>query len=175
MELLGVFMAYAGAFGDVAPSRWKTLRVFFRLTLLIAGIGFIVICLIELSNGKTLAIGVLALVATAGPLGIWQLTRWRNFRGWRSWPVAQGHVEEADVREIRTRYSHFWVVELAYSYTISSQYYSGRFTRDFTREQDASEYATAMCGGKVLVRYDPEHIERSKLDSTSEAFESNWR
>jgi len=176
MELLGVFLAYGGAFGDMRSSSWKPLRILSKLTLLVAGIGFIVVSLIELSDGgTTLVIGVLVLVATAGPLAIWQMMRWRNFRGWRSWPVAQGHVEEANVREIRTRYSYYWAVEVAYSYAIDSQYYSGRFTRDFAREQDASEYATAMRGGKVLVRYDPEHVDRSKLDSTSQAFESNWR
>ncbi len=80
--------------------------------------------------------------------------------------ISEATVEDVQVREIRTRSSHYFVTELAYSYVVNGDYFSGRFTRDFAREQEAWDYANSFRRAKVVVRHHPEHFERSKLDAT---------
>ena len=168
VELLGLFMAYAATLGEVPPSPWRVLRIFVRIAFLACGCGLIFVSLVELNrDAAELTTGLLVLVIAAGALSLWRFVQWRRFRGWQSWPLAQGHVEESTSREVRTRNSHYWVVEVAYSYEISGQFYSGRFTRDFFHERDASEFETQMRGRNVLIRYNPQAVERSRLDSAS--------
>ncbi len=168
VELLGLFLAYAGAFGSVPPSPWRWLRTFLRISFLACGCGLIAVSLVELSrDAAAFTVGAVVLAIATAASSVWRFVQWRRSKGWQSWPLIQGRVEESTSREIRTKSAHYWVVEVAYSYEVSGEFYSGRFTRDFFHEQDASGYETQMRERNVLVRYDPLRVEKSRVDSTS--------
>jgi hypothetical protein len=111
--------------------------------------------------GDATALVTFALVGTA--FSIIQLQSWQKFRNWQSWPMGEATIEDANVREVRTRHNHYFVAELGYSYVVNGQFLSGYFTRDFAREGDAWDYANQMRGTKAAVRYHPRRADRSKL------------
>ena len=54
--------------------------------------------------------------------------------------------------------------EIAYSYQVEGEYFSGFYFKKFPREREADEYAARFKKGKMLpVHYDPRHRERSKV------------
>jgi len=62
---------------------------------------------------------------------------------------------------VSRRHSHYFVSELAYSYRVNNEYYSGRFTKDFDAESEAWDYAKNAKGKTVVVRFHPELVQRS--------------
>jgi hypothetical protein len=166
-ELLGIFAIYLGLFGELRPR-----RMFTKLSRIGAGALFVVVGTYfvwrsftelhhrEAGDGTAIA----AFLALASCLAAIEFVSRQKFKGWRSWPVSEASVEDVQVREVRTRHNHYFVAELAYSYVVNGEYYSGRSTRDFAKESDASDYASHARGAKTIVRYNPQHPYRSKAD-----------
>jgi hypothetical protein len=74
----------------------------------------------------------------------------RSLRG-SGWPTAQGTVESATVNTIAEQS----LSEIAYSYALQGERYSGYFVRQFADEQDAWDYARPLAGQPISVRYKP--------------------
>jgi Protein of unknown function (DUF3592) len=88
--------------------------------------------------------------------------RWREASA-EDWPIAEGHVESRIVRTDRIDRRTVYVVQIGYSYK-SDDYYSGHLQREFTVEQECDAFvATFPKDQTILVRYNPEHTERSAL------------
>jgi len=166
MEFLGLFAIYMGIFGQSRPkeSSPRPERMMTGALFLVVGAFFVLTAVKQLHEsevGDATALVTLAVVGTA--FSIIQLLSWRKFRSWQSWPAVEATVEDANVREVRTRHNHYFVAELGYSYVVNGQFFSGYFTRDFAREPDAWSYANQRRGTKAAVHYHPRRADRSKL------------
>ena len=166
-QLLGVLFVYVALFGE------KRLRSTFQRETEIATrllFGFVGLYLVWSSThglyrlvGYSLSLAVLSLAALG--ISVLEFVSRRRYKGWRHWPRIEATVESSGVREIRSRHSHYFVAELAYSYVVEEDYYSGRFGRDFQDEAAAWEYADQMRGSKAIVHYHPKHPDRTKADA----------
>ena len=70
-----------------------------------------------------------------------------------------------DFYEIRTRSSHYFVAQVAYSYEFREEYYSGRYLKRFPSEDQAWEYADRLRGTKATVRVDPAKPDDSLIEN----------
>ena len=74
----------------------------------------------------------------------------------RSWPLVQGNVESVTVTEHRTRqHVKYYVVQIAYSYSVDGEYYSGFFDKTFWRERFADQLAADARGKAAFIRHKP--------------------
>ena len=167
MQLLGILFVYGAVFGEQRPRNTLRKEPEIALRVLFGCIGSYLIW--SSSNGLyhlvgyALPIAILLLVALG--LSALEFVSRRKYRGWRQWPRIEASVESTCVREIRPRPSRYFVAELAYSYVVGGDYYSGRFTRDFQDEGAAWEYANQMRGANTTVHYHPQHPELTKADA----------
>jgi hypothetical protein len=76
--------------------------------------------------------------------------RLRSLRG-SNWPIVNGTVEAVKVET----FAEQSLAELAYSYTIDGERYSGYFLRQFADQQDAWDYVRLLDRQPILVRYKP--------------------
>ena len=82
-------------------------------------------------------------------------------RGWRSWPTAEATVETAEVRVYRGTYS----VNIGYSYAVDGSYTTGWEEKTFSsRGTEAEAYAARIQGQKLVIRFNPECPQRSRID-----------
>jgi hypothetical protein len=167
MELLGILFVYGAILGEQRSRKALRKEVTVATGVLFGCVGTYLVWtsikqLYQLQGGL-LPIAIFSL-ASAG-LAVLEFTTRRNYRGWRSWPRTEATVQNTDVREVRARHSHYFVAELAYSYVVSGEYYSGRFGRDYGDESAAWEYAKRMRGARAMVHYHPQHPERCKADA----------
>jgi hypothetical protein len=84
------------------------------------------------------------------------------------WPVTQGRIERVNVstvRSFRSGPSEISTAEISYSYSVAGQFYSGYWTKHFSDEQQAWDFADPLKGRAVFVQYDPGHPEKSALAS----------
>ena len=91
------------------------------------------------------------------------LRRRNIFRGWHSWPIAEGTVETAELRVYRGTYS----VSIGYSYAVNGSYTTGWDERSFSGETEAEDYAASIRGQKVVIRFNPKNPERSRIDQAT--------
>ena len=100
------------------------------------------------------------LVVTAiGIVIIETVVRLRASRMWKgaeSWPLTRSTVEFVDVREFHARRAHYHIGELAYSYKVKGEYYSGFCRCRFQTQSDATAFVEAFRGKQIPVRYKPE-------------------
>lgn len=68
-----------------------------------------------------------------------------------SWPIVQGNIESATV----SSFAEQSLAQLAYSYRVEGELYSGYFTRQFADEQDAWDYVRPLKEQTIFVRYRP--------------------
>jgi hypothetical protein len=88
------------------------------------------------------------VVGGGGALGgqtLWQKLRQRRAA---AWPSADGEVQSADVRR-----KNGYTVVVQYRYYARSQYYYGKYARHFRRKQQAEQFAVALRGRHIQVRY----------------------
>ena len=77
-----------------------------------------------------------------------------------AWAVAPGAVESIVVDELFTE----WKVEIAYSYRVEAERYSGFASLPYGRYDDTEKYRLFLKPGSPLtVRYHPRHVETSLL------------
>jgi hypothetical protein len=93
------------------------------------------------------------LLGAAGGQQVWQRLRQRRAA---AWPSADGEVQHANVEN---RNGH--VVVLEYRYYARSQYHYGKYTRHFRRKKDADQFADALWGRHIQVRYQEDKPEVS--------------
>lgn len=102
----------------------------------------------------------IALYFFAAGGGIWA---WVRSRQAQSWPSSQGVVSGAAARASGERRFKPWIGELAYSYTVNGEYYSGFHQRRARTERRAEEFVSGWKDRMVLVRYSPTKHEISVL------------
>ena len=74
--------------------------------------------------------------------------------GCQSWPIADGQIFRADVRNADVG---GWLCELTYSYSAMGEYYSGTFQRQVPWQNRANAVAERFPSKtRVTVRYDPD-------------------
>jgi|SRR5580704_18541318 hypothetical protein len=92
--------------------------------------------------------------------GVWA---WIRVRRAQSWPSTQGTVMSAQARTASTGRSQHWVGELAYSYVVESEYYSGFHVMKARNERRADALVYGWKGRMVVVRYSPAKHDISVL------------
>ncbi len=98
----------------------------------------------------------LAVMAERG----WQ---WLRRRKARSWPVAQGRVHSADWHQPRTGTNRYFLADISYYYFVDGHFYSGYQRRSFSKAEAAADWARAMLGASIGVRYSPQAPGKSLL------------
>ncbi len=90
---------------------------------------------------------------------------WRRLKtlGARSWPLSQGKIEFGTVIQQRTRYGSYYLAQMAYSYAVDGEYYSGYYERIFLRESSAQKFADELKGKPAFVRHKASSAEVSTL------------
>jgi len=82
-------------------------------------------------------------------LGIWErLVRIRA----RSWPVAQGNIDSIKIEERKGKH-HRWYARLYYSFSVLGRRYTGRYSQEFSYQDDAENWIRDLQGKPVAVHY----------------------
>jgi branched-subunit amino acid transport protein AzlD len=161
-EIVGTIALYFAFRGRFRPQSLRLLGSF-----IFAGIGGLLVWVgfqeVHLVN-EDYTLATITLSVTGVALLVITLVQWGKFRGWRSWPTTSASIEITDVREIRTRSSHFFETTLSYCYKVNDEYYSGFYKREFFDETAAWEYANNAKGRSVIARFNPLKPGRSKLN-----------
>jgi hypothetical protein len=97
-----------------------------------------------------------ALFATVAAVQTWA----RPFRRWRQkraahWPMTQARVESWNVAPVGGGEDGYYRGEIAYSYSVSDEFWPGFCAREFDTETGAWAFVDALKGKTVLVNYDP--------------------
>jgi hypothetical protein len=112
-----------------------------------------------------LVTGVLVAFAVENwlhPFRRWSLRRAQN------WPMAQAHVESGSVPQYDEDGRHSYCRgEIAYSYSVNGEYYSGFHSRSFDKEEEAWAFVGALKGRTILVHYNPGSHEDSVLTESA--------
>jgi hypothetical protein len=103
-------------------------------------------------------------------LGWWKpVWHWLQRITAADWPIARGTIESAEVTgpgtallSTRSRSSPY-TAELAYSYSVSGCFESGRYRRDFPTEDEAWEFTRDLQGKPLAVHYNPLKPSSSRL------------
>lgn len=106
----------------------------------------------------------------------WASSLWKRRRARRSsaWPIAQAHIESAEIDERkvlgvrlgRNRKDSI-VARLSYSYSMAGSVYSGQYERQFSDQDEASEFIRDLPDKTVVVHYDPAKPTTSSVDEVS--------
>jgi hypothetical protein len=83
--------------------------------------------------------------------------------GAKNWPYAYGTVEHAEAKMIGDGKAAYWVGELAYSYTVDGEYYSGSHHLSAKGEDEAWEIVRGWKERRVTVHYLPARPSTSVL------------
>ncbi len=105
-------------------------------------------------------------LAAAGIVALHLHQQWRNSRKWKgagSWPLTKSVIEMVDVREVRRRKRRHYIGELAYSYSVQGEYYSGFCRCVFSSEKEARDFVETLRGEEIPVHYKPEAPEISLM------------
>ena len=81
----------------------------------------------------------------AGGQTLWQ--KWRQRRA-AAWPSADGEVQSASVNR-----KNGYTVVVGYRYFARSEYHYGKYARHFRRKPQAEQFAEALRGRHIQVRY----------------------
>jgi hypothetical protein len=80
-----------------------------------------------------------------------------------TWPITQAHVESASVSRIGDGEYSYHRGELAYSYSVDNEYWSGFCARDFDKEEEAWAFVDALKGKTLYANYSPDQHNVSAL------------
>ena len=163
LEIVGVFFLYAATLGELRRIPSESSRLINRFIFFLAGTGFVLGAFLELHGTGADLMFIVVLITVGLPFGTFEYIRRRQFGGSDSWPLIEGIVESVDVKEVRTRSTHYYVLDGAYSYSVRGEYYSGRFTKNFDSEPQAWDYADSIKNAGISVRYKPQNASVSCL------------
>jgi uncharacterized protein DUF3592 len=106
------------------------------------------------------------LAAVVAVVGLVAATLWAKrlpawFRSVRafSWPVVEGKIEDVSV----TSFAEQSLGQMAYSYLVEGERYSGYYCRQFADEQAAWDHIQPLKGQPIFVRYKPGNPEVSAV------------
>ena len=74
-----------------------------------------------------------------------------------------GKIEFGTVIEHRTRYFSYYVAQMAYSYGVNGEYFSGYYEKMFFRESSADKFAAELKGRPAFIRHKSSSPEVSTL------------
>lgn len=162
-EAMGSLLLWAGIFG-MRRNASSAARLLQLVTVL--GIGLVLTLgaaanLQGVGGGRaisTITFGVVSLI-----FAVFAVFQWSRDCQAQSWPKVQATIEESEAREVRTRSTHYFVAQFAYSYEVDGEYYSGRYERTFDTESEASDYEQALRGGKIPVSVNPKKPDDSQV------------
>jgi hypothetical protein len=104
--------------------------------------------------------GIALLVAITWP----GLRRFVPFSNSSNWPMMPATIEEVTVQADYGRSSTTYRTEVAYSYQVGGEYYSGRYTTDSFSEEEAKSIARRHPkGSTVQIHVNPTKPEVSDL------------
>lgn len=85
-------------------------------------------------------------------------TLWQKLRQRRAaaWPSADGEVQSATVKR-----KNGYTVAVGYRYYARSEYHYGKYSRFFRRKEQAEQFAEALRGRHIQVRYQEDKPEVS--------------
>ena len=104
-------------------------------------------------------------VAAVGYGGLWTRRLVQRSRQNRAagWPSVEGTVQFAKAEPVpKTRR---FLVTLTYSYFVD-EYRAGKYTHEFSREDDADEFARAMKDKRLQIRYRDSKRDESVIDQS---------
>ena len=91
---------------------------------------------------------------------------WRRMRS-AGWPTISGTIDNGEVSTFRYRTvlldAELASAQLAYSYQLEGDYYSGYHSETFNDEQEAWSYVDSLKGHEVQVSYNPRKPDISVL------------
>jgi hypothetical protein len=105
---------------------------------------------------------VFLIVAVAFAIRGLPWSRLKTF-GARSWPLSQGKIESVIVIPYHVRYFTYYQAQLAYSYNVDGEYYSGFYHKFFLREASALRFTEELKGKAAFVRSRPKSPDVSTL------------
>jgi Protein of unknown function (DUF3592) len=82
----------------------------------------------------------------------------------QTWPMTQATVESGHV--VPAGHGRL-LCEIAYSYSVSNEYYSGFYERGFYSEQEATSFVEALKGKTILVNYNSQDHGASRLTDSA--------
>ena len=97
---------------------------------------------------------IAALLVVVGLAAAIRGLPWNKIKslGARSWPLNQGKIESTIVIEHHVRYFTYYQAQLAYSYTVDGEYYSGFYDKLFLREKSAQRFTDELKGKPAFIR-----------------------
>ena len=81
----------------------------------------------------------------------------------RSWPLCQGRIESGLVLQYSANYFNYYSAQLAYSYSVNGEYYSGFHSKFFFRKSSAQCFVDELKGKPTFVRHKPNNAEISTI------------
>jgi hypothetical protein len=114
----------------------------------------------DIATVLILIVGFAATIAVSFRAVLWRKLK---TQGARSWPVSQGKIEFGTVIQQRTRYCTYDLAQMAYSYAVNGEYYSGYYEKMFFREGSAQKFADDLKGKPAFVRHKATSAEVSTL------------
>jgi hypothetical protein len=108
-----------------------------------------------------LPLGILSLVAYFAAVPVYRWWDRRKQRIALEWPSVEGCVQVVIVASDITDSSKY-AASLAYSYFVE-EYQSGSYTRVFSSEEDADNFARQMKDRKIPIHYNPQKPDDSVL------------
>jgi hypothetical protein len=105
----------------------------------------------------------------------WIKPAWRWLTNWQanSWPSVTGQIESVDVNEpkgffgLKTSRSTTCFAEIAYSYRVDGNTYTGQNRREFGDEDEAWEFLRDLKDKAVAIQYNPRKPGASSLSEPS--------
>lgn len=178
IELLGLRLIHAAIFGRNWPPRLpKVLELLFG-NVVFAAAGLYLLLqtwrgLRDLPAGPLWGAGLLVVYIGVAAALEYRSHRRRHYV--ESWPTTMATVESKEVSRVQTEkssYNYHFVVELAYSYSVQGEFYSGYYKRPFDSEIDAWEFADSLTGKSVPIHYKPDNPAASILPDDVAASEA---
>lgn len=106
-------------------------------------------------------LGIVVLVWILRWLGLRMNRRLQNSA--KNWPYAHGTVEHAEPKMVGEGHSGYWVGELAYSYSVDGEYYSGVFQLPASSESTASDVVQGWKNRALVIHYSRADPSKSVL------------
>jgi len=82
-------------------------------------------------------------------LGVWEKILFLLARGW---PVAEATIDAAWIQEYSGK-RRYWMARLDYSFLLRGRRYTGRYSREFSYEDDAEEFVRDLQGKPLLIHH----------------------
>jgi hypothetical protein len=155
-EVIGLFFVYAAVIGNIRRIPAKLSRKINSLIFGGIGLAIFLASFVQIREaGSSPIAGIIVALVVVLAMVSFESARWAKFRGSDSWPMIQGTIESLDVKEVRTRSTHYFALNGAYSYSVNGEYYAGSITKNFDTESEASDFADDLRRQPVNLRYKP--------------------